>query len=480
MTKGKKTPHKIKFSGDTKIGSKKKSIKSVGIKQSSSLEKQELDAGHKLGLKGALLAIGSISLFVMFIIANMSGGSLKSKRKIKLTKFEDFYDNIINKFFGKDFLYSNSKMYDDSLYTNTKYYSFFNDILYAKSKSEFPKQLHEDNYISISGKNNIDFVNSLLNSFRTSIGHKGGASKKLNYNSDEGVGSLSLNNNNNSFGLNYNNNEAINLVRSANRNSVRSARRNSVRSARRNSVRSANRNSVRSANRNSVRSANRNSVRNQSGAKVVEIEGLIIDYDPLSNTHLFMRENNSDLTEFCLLIDKDSFYENMVSKKDYLYSLINQNYVLPFNIDALFREYENLISQFLDFGKMQVLTEIKTNNSINNLKNISIFGSPFTISNSDSYNSNLKNNATHNSNNNRFYSAQENINSNNSNNNNNNNNNNRFFSAKSEQEKYELDNLSSEMFEAFYENYNKSLESYVETEPLNKEYLNEWGGHVNE
>ena len=68
----------------------------------------------------------------------MSGGSLKSKRKIKLTKFEDFYDNIINKFFGAEFLYSNSKMYEEPLYTNTSYYSFFNDILYAKSKEEFP------------------------------------------------------------------------------------------------------------------------------------------------------------------------------------------------------------------------------------------------------------------------------------------------------------------------------------------------------
>ena len=183
-----------------------------------------------------------------------------------------------------------------------------------------------------------------------------------------------------------------------------------------------------------------------------------------------MRENNSDLTEFCLLIDKNSFYENIVSKKDYLYSLINQNYELPFNEDALFREYENLISQFLDFGKIQVLTETKTNNSINNLKNISIFGSPITTSNSELYNSNLESNAISNSNNNRFYSAQENFNSNN----------NRFFSAKSEHEKYELDNLSSQVFEVFYDNYNNSLESYGETTPLNIESLNEWGGHVNE
>ena len=58
------------------------------------------------GAKGALLAVGAISLFIMFISVIMSGGSLKSKRKIKLTEFEDFYDNIINKFFGAELLYS--------------------------------------------------------------------------------------------------------------------------------------------------------------------------------------------------------------------------------------------------------------------------------------------------------------------------------------------------------------------------------------
>ena len=143
-------------------------------------------------------------------------------------------------------------------------------------------------------------------------------------------------------------------------------KKKSIRSVRR-TIRSANRNSIRSARRNSVRSEGSKSNRNRR----------INDYDPLSNTHLFMRKAFR-FNEFCLLIDKNSFYG--ISIQRLFNSLINQNYELPL-MKMFIREYENLISQFLDFGKIQVLTETKTNNSINNLKNISIFGSPNTTSN---------------------------------------------------------------------------------------------------
>jgi hypothetical protein len=456
----------------------KKQSKKLTVNQGKKSTKQS-NKNYEILLmaKGGLITAAVIGMFAILYTTILSGGSFKSESKIKLTKFEDFYDNIIDKFFGKDLLFSTTKMYEHNLYRNTNYYSFFNDILYAKSKLEFPKELNEDKYITISGKNDKDYIKSLLSSFRSFSGHEGGASKKdLNYISNEGI-NLSFNNLVNNSTRNSTrksvknstrksvNNSTRKSVKNSTRKSVKNSTRKSVKNSTRKSVNNSTRKSVNNSTRKSVNNSTRKSVNYSTMPKIIEIEGLIIDYDPISNTHLFMRENTSELTEFCFLLEKELFYKNMISKKDYLYNILSNKYVLPYNLDAFFKEYENIISQFLDFGKMLVLTKTESN-SINNLKNISIFGEAFSTSKTE-------NNASVSVNNNgdKFYSAKETINSNN-----------KFYSLpntlnKIDAEPYKLYNLSIEMFEIFCDNYDKSLESY-DKESINIDSLNEWGGSI--